>query len=57
MYSCRITGWKFVCSECYDKIYVLLQNAVMAPEFKYSLTGTSDNATKVLTFEGEKNTS
>jgi hypothetical protein len=21
LYSCRITGWKFVCSECYDKVY------------------------------------
>ncbi|MFL6356278.1 MAG: hypothetical protein ACJ71C_06955 [Nitrososphaeraceae archaeon] len=21
LYSCRITGWKFVCSKCYDKIY------------------------------------
>jgi hypothetical protein len=19
LYSCRITGWKFVCSKCYDK--------------------------------------
>ncbi|MFL6403108.1 MAG: hypothetical protein ACJ71M_06500, partial [Nitrososphaeraceae archaeon] len=28
LYSCRITGWKFVCSECYDKVYnrTLLQN-------------------------------
>jgi hypothetical protein len=25
LYSCRITGWKFVCSKCYDKIYMLLQ--------------------------------
>jgi hypothetical protein len=22
LYSCRITGWKFVCSECYDKVYM-----------------------------------
>jgi hypothetical protein len=21
LYSCRITGWKFVCSECYDVVY------------------------------------
>jgi hypothetical protein len=21
LYSCKITGWKFVCSKCYDKIY------------------------------------
>ena len=21
LYSCRITGWKFVCSKCYDKAY------------------------------------
>ena len=21
LYSCRITGWKFVCSACYDKVY------------------------------------
>ena len=30
LHSCRITGWKFVCSKCYDKIYnnnnMLLQN-------------------------------
>jgi hypothetical protein len=27
LYSCRMTGWKFVCSNCYDKVYnnVLLQ--------------------------------
>jgi hypothetical protein len=25
LYSCRITGWKFVCSKCYDKVYTLLQ--------------------------------
>ncbi|MFL6470183.1 MAG: hypothetical protein ACJ71H_04955 [Nitrososphaeraceae archaeon] len=24
LYSCRITGWKFVCSKCYDKIYHML---------------------------------
>jgi hypothetical protein len=22
LYSCRITGWKFVCSRCYDKVYL-----------------------------------
>jgi hypothetical protein len=22
LYSCRITGWKFVCSKCYDKMYI-----------------------------------
>jgi hypothetical protein len=22
LYSCRITGWKFVCSACYDKVYL-----------------------------------
>jgi len=21
LYSCIITGWKFVCSKCYDKVY------------------------------------
>jgi hypothetical protein len=21
LYSCRITGWKFVCSKCYDRVY------------------------------------
>jgi hypothetical protein len=21
LYSCRITGWKSVCSKCYDKVY------------------------------------
>ena len=21
LYSCKITGWKFVCSKCYDKVY------------------------------------
>ncbi|MFL6419158.1 MAG: hypothetical protein ACJ71P_07065 [Nitrososphaeraceae archaeon] len=21
LYSCRITGWKFVCSKCYDNVY------------------------------------
>ena len=21
LYSCRITGFKFVCSKCYDKVY------------------------------------
>jgi hypothetical protein len=26
LYSCRITGWKFVCSKCYDKVY--LQQAI-----------------------------
>jgi hypothetical protein len=20
LYSCRITGWKFVCSRCYDRV-------------------------------------
>ena len=23
LYSCRITGWKFVCSKCYGKVYWL----------------------------------
>ena len=22
LYSCRITGFKFVCSKCYDKVYM-----------------------------------
>jgi hypothetical protein len=22
LYSCRITGWKFVCLKCYDKLYL-----------------------------------
>jgi hypothetical protein len=25
LYTCRITGWKFVCSKCYDKAYALVQ--------------------------------
>ena len=32
-------------------------DAITNPEFKYSVTGTFDNATKVLTFEGERITS
>jgi hypothetical protein len=24
LYSCRITGWKFVCSVCYYKVYNML---------------------------------
>ena len=24
LYSCKITGWKFVCSKCYDKVYNML---------------------------------
>jgi hypothetical protein len=32
-------------------------DASMNPEFKYNVTGTFDNATKVLTFEGQRNTS
>jgi hypothetical protein len=27
LYSCRITGWKFVCSKCHDKVYVLMQRS------------------------------
>ena len=27
LYSCRITGWKFVCSRCYDRDYMLTQKA------------------------------
>ena len=26
LYSCRITGWKFVCSKCYDKVYNSMLN-------------------------------
>ena len=26
LYSCRITGWKFVCSRCYDKVYIAKTN-------------------------------
>ena len=26
LYSCNITGWKFVCSKCYDKIYNIRQS-------------------------------
>jgi hypothetical protein len=22
LYSCRVSGWKFVCSKCYDKVYM-----------------------------------
>jgi hypothetical protein len=25
LYSYKITGWKFVCSKCYDKVYTLVQ--------------------------------
>ena len=32
-------------------------DAVANPEFKYSVSGTFDNATKVLNFEGERITS
>jgi hypothetical protein len=31
--------------------------AAMNPEFKYNVNGTFDNTTKVLTFEGQRNTS
>jgi hypothetical protein len=24
LYNCRITGWKFVCSKCYDRVYNML---------------------------------
>ena len=30
LYCCRITGWKFVCSKCYDRVYnnnMLLQRS------------------------------
>jgi hypothetical protein len=27
LYSCRITGFKFVCSKCYDKVYMLVQRS------------------------------
>jgi hypothetical protein len=27
LYSCRITGWKFVCSKCYDMAYMLMQRS------------------------------
>jgi hypothetical protein len=29
LYSCRITGWKFVCLKCYEKIYVLVQRPII----------------------------
>jgi hypothetical protein len=32
-------------------------DATVTPEFKYSVTGTFDNATKVLNFEGDRITS
>jgi hypothetical protein len=22
LYSCKITSWKFICSKCYDKVYL-----------------------------------
>lgn len=34
-----------------------IMDASMNPEFKYSVTGTLDNTTKVLTFKGERSTS
>ena len=30
LYSCKITGWKFVCSKCYDKICI----AKTSPRYK-----------------------
>jgi hypothetical protein len=27
LYSCKITGFKFVCSKCYDKVYMLVQRS------------------------------
>jgi hypothetical protein len=30
LYSCRITGWKFVCSKCYDKVYLQQHHAIAA---------------------------
>jgi hypothetical protein len=32
-------------------------DAAMNPEFKYNVTGTFDNATKVLAFKGERSSS
>jgi hypothetical protein len=29
LYSCRITGWKFVCLKCYEKVYVLVQRPII----------------------------
>jgi hypothetical protein len=26
LYSCGITGWKFLCSKCYDNVYNMLNN-------------------------------
>ena len=25
LYSCGVTGWKFICSKCYDNVYALVQ--------------------------------
>ena len=35
----------------------VLISAITSPEFKYSVTGSLDNTTKVLTFEGERSMS
>jgi hypothetical protein len=34
LYSCRITGWKFVCSRCYDKVYNYNNMHAIAKAFK-----------------------
>jgi hypothetical protein len=35
LYSCRITGFKFVCSRCYDKVYTFA--IVKKPKVQKSL--------------------
>ena len=32
LYSCKITGWKFVCSKCYDRVYNMLLQKTHAEE-------------------------
>jgi hypothetical protein len=31
LHSCRITGWKFVCSKCYDKVYLYANAKILKP--------------------------
>jgi hypothetical protein len=35
LYSYRITGWKFVCSKCYDKVYMKVYMNAVASKDQY----------------------
>jgi hypothetical protein len=52
LYSCRITGWKFVCSNCYDKIYLLLHTRDMMLGIDYDL-GIPKRTGSICTLSGE----